>query len=64
MCSTYVWRLRPGLQGLLPELPTEVGDELRQHEAEEDEVVGLRVAVRDADLCLLVQLLLPPVHAT
>ena len=48
--------------GIPAELPPEVRNELRHHEAEDDQIVGLRVTVGDANLCLLVQLLLPPVH--
>ena len=48
--------------GLLAELPPEVSNELRHHEAEDDQVVGLRVTVGDTNLGVLVQLLFPPVH--
>ena len=44
------------------ELPPEVRNELRHHEAEDDQVVCLQVAMGNANLGLLVQLLLPAVH--
>ena len=47
----------------LGDLPSEVGNELGHHEAEDDEVVALPVQVRDSYLRLLVQLQLPAVEA-
>lgn len=40
--------------GLLAELPAEISNELRHHEAEDDQIVGLSVTVGDANLGRLV----------
>ena len=46
----------------LRHLPLEIGNELRRHEAEDDQVVTLSVQVGNSNLSLLIQLLLPGVH--
>ena len=46
----------------LRHLPLEVSNELGHHEAEDDQVVALSVAVRNSNLSLLVQFLLLGVH--
>ena len=48
--------IRPG------QLPPEVGDELGDHEAEDDQIVALAVLVGNANLGLLIEFLLPMIH--
>ena len=56
--SIYTTDIFPG------KLPSEVCNELSNHEAKDDQVIALCVLMRDAYLCLLVHLMFPPVHVT